>query len=73
MEGFKKIAIVTGGASGIGKALCSELVYQNVFVIIADINDTEGKLFEKELNKNSNNSRYITLNVTDFRSVFMSF
>lgn len=69
MKGFKKIAIVTGGASGIGKALCSELVYQNVFVIIADINDTEGKLFEKELNKNSNNSRYITLNVTDFKSV----
>ncbi|NWJ97133.1 MAG: SDR family oxidoreductase [Chloroflexi bacterium] len=32
-----KIAIVTGGASGIGKALCEELAKQGAVVIIADL------------------------------------
>ena len=41
-------AIVTGGASGIGRAICNELVQQNVFVIISDINEQAGKNFEAE-------------------------
>ena len=39
MEPFKdKIAIVTGGASGIGRALCNELGVRGSVVIVADIN-----------------------------------
>ena len=38
MEDFRgKIAIVTGGASGIGKALAEELGKQGAKVIVADI------------------------------------
>ena len=37
MQMIRKVAVVTGGASGIGRAICSELVQQNVFVIISDI------------------------------------
>lgn len=67
--GDTKIAIVTGGASGIGKALCTELVAQNVFVIIADINEQEGKLVEAELNKDGERSNYVYIDVTDWQSV----
>ena len=69
MEKKKDIAIVTGGASGIGKAICNELVSKNVQVIIADINERDGKAFEAELNKEANISRFVYLNVTDFKSV----
>ncbi|MFD0771707.1 SDR family NAD(P)-dependent oxidoreductase [Bacillus sp. CGMCC 1.60114] len=65
----RKVSIVTGGASGIGRALCSELVSQNVFVIIADINKLEGQIVEAELNENGINSRYVCLDVTHFESV----
>src|SRR5258707_14675015 len=33
-----RVAIVTGGASGIGRALCEQLSTQGVKVVIADIN-----------------------------------
>ena len=46
---MKKVAIVTGGASGIGKACAQALVHDNCNVIIADINETLGKQVAKEL------------------------
>jgi NAD(P)-dependent dehydrogenase (short-subunit alcohol dehydrogenase family) len=39
MSGFQgRVAIVTGGASGIGRALCEELCRRGAFVVVADIN-----------------------------------
>ncbi|MFJ5564176.1 SDR family NAD(P)-dependent oxidoreductase [Lysinibacillus xylanilyticus] len=66
---MRKVAIVTGGVSGIGRAICKELVGRNVFVIIADINEHDGRLLEAELNKEASNAQFIELNVTDYKSV----
>ena len=35
----RRVAIVTGGASGLGRALCCELVRDGVFVVVADLNE----------------------------------
>jgi NAD(P)-dependent dehydrogenase (short-subunit alcohol dehydrogenase family) len=44
MNHFKdKVAIVTGGASGIGRALCEELGRRGASVIVADINHQRGQ------------------------------
>jgi NAD(P)-dependent dehydrogenase (short-subunit alcohol dehydrogenase family) len=34
-----KIAVVTGGASGIGKAICRALLDEGVTVVIADVEE----------------------------------
>jgi NAD(P)-dependent dehydrogenase (short-subunit alcohol dehydrogenase family) len=40
MDAFKeKIAIVTGGASGMGRAVCEELCRRGATVVVADINE----------------------------------
>lgn len=66
---IKKVGVVTGGASGIGRAICNELVQQNVFVIISDINEQDGRHLEAELNNETMNARYVFLDVTDYGSV----
>jgi 3-oxoacyl-[acyl-carrier protein] reductase len=39
MNYFKdKVAIVTGGASGIGEMLCEEIARRGAVVVVADIN-----------------------------------
>jgi NAD(P)-dependent dehydrogenase (short-subunit alcohol dehydrogenase family) len=45
-----KVAIVTGGASGIGRAIAAELVYRGVTVVIADINAEAAEFTAKRLN-----------------------
>ncbi|MFS1515122.1 SDR family NAD(P)-dependent oxidoreductase [Bacillus sp. SCS-151] len=65
----RKVAIVTGGASGIGKAICNELVSRNVFVVITDINEKNGKCTEDELNKDGVNAKFICLDVTNEKMV----
>ena len=39
----ERVAIVTGGASGIGKAIAEALAHSGDQVVIADLNETEGK------------------------------
>lgn len=46
----KQIAIVTGGAKGIGKGIVSTLLKGGATVIIADIDEVQGRSTAKELN-----------------------
>lgn len=45
----KPIAVVTGGASGIGLALTKHLLTKNYRVVIADVNVANGESISKEL------------------------
>lgn len=60
----KKVAIVTGGASGIGRALCLELAKEDVFVVVADINVNEGQQVAAEIGQHGRQGRFERLNVT---------
>lgn len=66
----KKIAIVTGGASGIGKAICKELISQQVHVYLADINAGDGKRVERDL---GDLATFVHLDVTDAAQVTQTY
>jgi NAD(P)-dependent dehydrogenase (short-subunit alcohol dehydrogenase family) len=63
-----KVAIVTGGAGGIGKAYCRALAEQGAAVAVADLNGTGAKAAAEELNDAGFQAIGVTLDVTDLDS-----
>ncbi len=59
-----KVAVVTGGASGIGRALCRELARLGAIVKVADINNNGAQETADLINTNGGRSRGIRLDVT---------
>ena len=60
-----KIAIVTGGASGIGEAACRLFAREGVRgLLLADINETAGRAIASELGKTGTDVVYMTLDVS---------
>jgi NAD(P)-dependent dehydrogenase (short-subunit alcohol dehydrogenase family) len=62
MEG--KVAMVTGGSMGIGKATCEVLAREGAEVIITDIQDEEGHKLADDLSANSLKAVYRHLDVS---------
>lgn len=54
----KTVAIITGGASGIGKAIAETLAKQQCKITILDIDDEKGAATKEELNKISETEYY---------------
>lgn len=67
MKLHNKIAVVTGGASGLGKATCVQLVKHNVKVAILDVNEQAALDTVHELG--SENAIFVHVDVTDETSV----
>ena len=49
----KALALVTGGASGLGKATVARLVRQGARVVIADLSSSNGNQVAKEIGGNA--------------------
>ncbi|MFC6334222.1 SDR family NAD(P)-dependent oxidoreductase [Paenibacillus septentrionalis] len=64
-----KVAIVTGGASGIGLATVKAFLDKGAKVVIADYNEEAGKQVEKELSSNGSNATFIYVNAAEEKSV----
>lgn len=59
-----KVAIITGGASGIGRGIALAMAKEGAHVVIVDINDEKGAATEKELNEISR-GKFIKANISD--------
>lgn len=65
-----KVAIITGGASGIGLASVKAFLDKGSKVVIADYNEEHGKAAEQELKQTySDNVVFIKVNVADEKQV----
>ncbi|KAI8908027.1 hypothetical protein EDD86DRAFT_239733, partial [Gorgonomyces haynaldii] len=67
------VAVVTGGASGFGKALSKRLVDLGYVVVVCDLNDTLGNQVVQELNTKAKRAYYVHCDVTkeeDVKSAF---
>ena len=64
-----KVAIVTGGASGIGLATAKAFLDKGAKVVIADYNEAAGKVVEQELKESYENVLFVTTNVAEEQSV----
>ena len=70
-----KTAIITGGSSGIGKAMVERFTQEGCHVAIADINEEAMITLSKELNKRHGNAVTfpVTMNVSDEKNVNQAF
>lgn len=60
-----KVAIVTGGASGLGAAQVAALAREGAKVLFGDILDSEGEKLEKELRASGREAAFVHLDVTN--------
>ena len=70
MDVFRdKTAIVTGGASGIGKGLCEELGKYGAHVVVADVNEEEARNVAASLKASGGRAEAVKLDVTNEEDV----
>jgi NAD(P)-dependent dehydrogenase (short-subunit alcohol dehydrogenase family) len=70
MTTFKdKVAIVTGGGSGIGQALCQELGQEGAIVVVATINDNHAKRVASAIAQNGGRAHAVQVDVSDEEDV----
>ncbi len=64
-----KVAIITGGASGIGAATAKLFVEEGAKVVLVDLNEEKGSAFEAELKANGAEALFIQANITSEEEV----
>jgi len=64
-----KVAIITGGASGIGAATARLFVSEGAKVVLVDLNEEKGKAFEQELKAAQADALFVKANITSEEEV----
>ncbi|PWE18639.1 dehydrogenase [Marinicauda salina] len=65
MPASDRVAIVTGGAKGIGGACARRLVEEGLRVVIADIDETAGEALARELDGGKDRALFVDCDVSD--------
>ena len=68
-----KVAIVTGGGSGIGKEVCKVLAQQGAELIVVDLNQEAASQTVNEINKQGGKATALSVDVTQQNAVMDSF
>lgn len=64
-----QVAIITGGASGIGRAIGQQLAHHGAVVVLADINEELAKETAENIISNGGKARAVKVDVTDADAV----
>jgi NAD(P)-dependent dehydrogenase (short-subunit alcohol dehydrogenase family) len=64
-----KVALITGGASGIGEATARLFVSEGAKVVLVDLNEEKGKALEKELKALNSEALFIKTDITSEEEV----
>jgi NAD(P)-dependent dehydrogenase (short-subunit alcohol dehydrogenase family) len=64
-----KVAVITGGASGIGAATAKLFVSEGAKVVLVDLNEEKGKAFEAELKALNADALFVKANITSEEDV----
>jgi dihydroanticapsin dehydrogenase len=64
-----KVAIVTGGADGIGRATCELFAAEGCAVVIADVNAEKGQALSREIAGRGGRALFLETNVADEASI----
>lgn len=64
-----KVALITGGASGIGAATARLFVQEGAKVVLTDLNEEKGKAFEAELKTQGAEAVFVKANITSEEEV----
>ncbi|MEZ2128590.1 MULTISPECIES: SDR family NAD(P)-dependent oxidoreductase [unclassified Sinorhizobium] len=68
--GFEgKIAVVTGGGSGIGAAICRQLAEEGAEVVVADLDSDAAQKIAAEIRAHGGKARDFTVDVSDAKAV----
>src|SRR5262249_15987492 len=70
---MSKVSVVTGGASGIGRAVVERLAKDNFITVILEIDEVSGKEVWTEIGGRGQNAQFVRLDVTEESAVRESF